>query len=237
MGGGTLRYPCRRPLRSETLTEVLSENSETNVHGLSLCRGGGNRSDHGDVPSPRLPAPRSQPSIASPSLPDHTHLPHTPAHTPSSASTCATPNTTRGRTTANNGGTTTNCARPRLRFSGGGYKPTLASDQDGGELAHSRDPGFVVVAIFLRVYRQASRYVLLLFTLASSMTCLPLVTLARYRWHYISHLGPFSYGISQRRYGVSREQAAVHHPYGDRSSTSSYPLRYPCSLLAYDTRV
>ena len=120
---------------------------------------------------------------------------------------------------------------------GGGYKPTLASDRDGGELAHSRDPGFVVVAIFLRVYRQASRYVLLLFTLASSMTCLPLVTLARYRWHYISHLGPFSYGISQRRYGVSREQAAVHHPYGDRSSTSSYPLRYPCSLLAYDTRV
>ena len=115
---------------------------------------------------------------------------------------------------------------------GGGYKPTLASDQDGGELAHSRDPGFVVAAGFLRVYRQASRCVLLHFTLASAMTCLPLVTLARYRWHYISHLGPFSYGISQRRYGVSREQAAVHHPYGDRSSASSYPLRYPCSLLA-----
>ena len=51
-------------------------------------------------------------------------------------------------------------AHGRASDSRGAYKPTLASDRDGGELAHSRDPGFVVTAVFLRVYRQASRCVL-----------------------------------------------------------------------------
>ena len=51
-------------------------------------------------------------------------------------------------------------AHSRASDSRGAYKPTLASDRDGGELAHSRDPGFVVAAVFLRVYRQASRCVL-----------------------------------------------------------------------------
>ena len=61
----------------------------------------------------------------------------------------------------------------------GAFKPTLASDRDGCELAHLRDQGFVVAAVFFRVYRQASRCVLFLFTLASAMTCSPLVTLAQ----------------------------------------------------------
>ena len=61
-----------------------------------------------------------------------------------------------------------------VSYSRGAYKPTLASDRDGGELAHSRDPGFVVAAVFPRVYRQASWCVLFLFTLASAVTCLPL---------------------------------------------------------------
>ena len=62
-------------------------------------------------------------------------------------------------------------------------------------------------------------------------------TLPRYRWRYISHLGPYSRGISQRQYEVSREQATVHYSYGGRSSASFHPLRYRCSLLVCDTRV
>ena len=107
--------------------------------------------------------------IASPSLHDPTHLPHTPAHIPSSASTRATPKTAREgepRTMAGPQQVAHSC----VSDSRGASKPTLVSDRDGGELTHSRDPGFVVAAVFLRVYRQASRCVLFPFTLASTMT-------------------------------------------------------------------
>ena len=70
---------------------------------------GGN---HG-IPSPQLPTGHQlrtpSVSIVSPSVQDHTHLPHTPAHTISSASTCATPKTAGGRITMNHGGTKTDC--------------------------------------------------------------------------------------------------------------------------------
>ena len=52
--------------------------------------------------------------------------------------------------------------------------PALTPDRNGSELAHSRDPGFVVAAVCLRVCRQASRYIVFLVAFASTMTCLSL---------------------------------------------------------------
>ena len=102
-----------------------------------------------------------------------------------------------------------------------GTQPSLALDRDGGELAHSRDPGFVA-AVFLGVYRQASRYVVFRYFLAYH-DMLTIQVLTRYRWRYVSRLRPFAYDIPQRRHEASREGTIVPYPDGKRSSASSFP--------------
>ena len=57
---------------------------------------------------------------------------------------------------------------------GGHTKPTLALDQDGGGLAHSRDPGIIAATVHLGAYQQASQCVVFLVIFVSTMTCLPL---------------------------------------------------------------
>ena len=52
-------------------------------------------------------------------------------------------------------------------------KPTLAPDQDGGELVHSRDPSTIAAAIRLGAYRPASQYVVFLAIFVSTVTCSP----------------------------------------------------------------
>ena len=139
-----------------------------------------------------------------------------PTHRPTvSLPLLRVPHSISRATTPQDGNATTSCGWTVSSILRRHTKPARPHDRDGGQPAHSRDPGFSTATVFVGIYRQASRYAISLVAFTFVVTVHVRV---RRRWRNLPHIFYFTNGIPQRWNEISRERTAVRHSCRQRSS-------------------